>query len=496
MADATTTNTSISQYDTRFFGHPRGLATLFFTEMWERYSYYGTRALLILYMTAAVANGGLGFSVMKSGAIYGFYTAMVYLLALPGGWVADRIIGQRRAVLYGGILISAGNLFLASRTVLTFYAGLGLLMVGTGMLKPNVSTIVGQLYSADNRRRDAGFSIFYMGINLGALMSPLICGWIGERVNWRLGFVASAVGMIAGLVQYMLSRNYLGEAGLHPVVTADVENDRRQKRLGSMAVGAFLLAIVALAVVASRGLITITAETISNGLGWILIALAAAVFAWMILGKGWSLQERKRAGAILVLFIASAIFWGVYEQAGSTLNLFAERNTNRVVLGYEFPASWYQSVQPILVILFAPIYAWMWVRLSSREPSSPAKFSLGLFFVGLSFLILVVPGFRTHVSPNWLNVSYFLSVVGEMCLSPVGLSAMTKLAPARAGGFVMGVWFLSVGTGNWLAGKAGSLYETVPLPWLFGVSGGAAILAAILLAILVRPTKRLMAGVS
>jgi proton-dependent oligopeptide transporter, POT family len=491
-----TPTTASLHTDTRFFGHPRGLATLFFTEMWERYSYYGTRALLILYMTAATATGGLGFSVMKSGAIYGFYTAMVYLLALPGGWVADRIIGQRRAVLYGGILISAGNLFLASPNLATFYSGLALLMLGTGLLKPNVSTIVGQLYSPEDRRRDAGFSIFYMGINVGALISPIICGWIGERVSWRLGFIASAVGMVAGLIQYMLSGKYLGEAGLHPSSTGNLENDRKQKRAGSMTVAGLLGVIVVLAVLASRGIITITPEQISNGLGWVLIALAAAVFTWMIFGKGWSPQERKRAGAILVLFIASVIFWGVYEQAGSTLNLFAERNTNRVVMGYEFPASWYQSVQAVFVILLAPVYAWLWVRLGNREPSSPAKFSLALLFVGLSFLIMVPPAFATHVSPNWLNACYLLTVVGEMCLSPVGLSAMTKLAPARAGGFVMGVWFLSIGTGNWLAGKAGSLYEVVPLPVLFGIGSGAAVVGAIILAILVKPTKRLMSGVS
>ena len=496
MAESVTVSPTLRKYDTSFFGHPRGLATLFFTEMWERYSYYGTRALLILYMTAPASNGGLGFSVVKAGSLYGFYTAMVYLLGLPGGWVADRIIGQRRAVLYGGVLIAAGNIFLASPSVTGFYGGLALLMLGTGLLKPNVSTVVGQLYSPDDRRRDAGFSIFYMGINVGALVSPLICGWIGERVNWRLGFVASAVGMIAGLIQYMLSRNYLGQAGLHPASTGDPERDQKQRRNGSLAVAAFLLGIVLVAVLAAQGVITVTAEAISNALGWVLMALAAGVFAWMILGKGWSPQERKRAGAILVLFVASAIFWGVYEQAGSTLNLFAERNTNRVVLGYEFPASWYQSVQPILVIILAPLYAWMWVRLGSREPSSPAKFSLGLLFVGLSFLVMVPAGYGTYVSPHWLNVCYLLSVVGEMCLSPVGLSAMTKLAPARAQGFVMGVWFLSVGTGNWLAGKAGSLFEAVPLPLLFGVGGGVAVASAVLLAVLVRPAKKLMAGVS
>lgn len=465
--------------------------------MWERYSYYGTRALLILYMTSPIAHGGLGFSVVSAGSLYGFYTAMVYLLALPGGWVADRIIGQRRAVLYGGILISAGNLFLASRSVTAFYCGLGCLMIGTGLLKPNVSTMVGQLYPPEDRRRDAGFSIFYMGINLGAFISPLICGWIGERVNWRLGFVASAVGMVAGLIQYLLNSRWLGEAGLHPATTGDLDRDRRQKRLGSLAVSGFLLAIILPAILASRGVFTITADQISNGLGWILIALAAVVFAWMIFGKGWSPEERKRAAAILFFFIASAIFWGIYEQAGSTLTLFAERNTNRIVLGYEFPASWYQSVQPILVIFpFAPLFAWLWIRLGTRQPSYPTKFSLALFIVGLSFLVMVPPAYRTHVSPNWLNVCYLLSVIGEMCLSPVGLSAMTKLAPSRAQGFVMGVWFLSVGTGNWLAGKAGSLYETVPLPALFGVGGGVAIAAAVILAILVKPTKRLMAGVS
>jgi proton-dependent oligopeptide transporter, POT family len=504
MAQALAATVTVSS-DTRFFGHPRGLATLFFTEMWERYSYYGTRALLILYMTAATQHGGLGFSVVKAGSIYGFYTAMVYLLGLLGGWIADRIIGQRRAVLYGGILISGGNLFLASPSITAFYSGLALLMMGTGLLKPNVSTIVGQLYTQKDRRRDAAFSIFYMGINVGALVSPLICGWVGEKINWRWGFAVSAFGMIAGLIQYVLSARLLGEAGLHPASSGDPEQDRRQKRLGSLAIMAFLLVIVVLGLLASRGVINVTAEVISNLLGWVLIALAAAVFSWMILGKGWSPAERKRAGAIAVLFIASAIFWAVYEQAGSSLNLFAERNTDRhlwALLGlhhgedFLYPASWFQFVQPAFVLILAPIFAWLWVRLGSREPSYPSKFTLGLLFVGFSFLVMVPAAHGMNVSPHWLNVSYFLSVVGEMCLSPVGLSAMTKLAPTRAQGFVMGVWFLSVGTGNWMAGKAGSLYEIVPLPTLFGIGAAVAITAAVLLAILVQPTKRLMSGVS
>jgi len=482
--------------DTRFFGHPRGLATLFFTEMWERYSYYGTRALLILYMTAAVASGGLGFSVRKSGAIYGFYTAMVYLLSLPGGWVADRIIGQRKAVLLGGMLIAGGNFCLAAPTIGAFYAGLGLLILGTGLLKPNVSTIVGQLYRVGDKRRDAGFSIFYMGINIGALISPLICGWVGEKVNWRLGFAISTLGMVAGLIQYVLSGRYLGEAGQHPTRLEDPRRDRAEKRNAALAALVVLFILGVIVALAARGKFVLSAQSISNALGWVLLAISIAVFAWLILGKGWSLEERKRAGAILVLFAASAIFWAAYEQAGSSLNLFAERNTNRVVLGYEFPASWFQFVQPLFVILLAPAFAWLWLRLGRREPSSPAKFSIGLFFVGLSFLLLVPPAAHTGVSPNWLNACYLLSVIGELCLSPIGLSAMTKLAPARAGGFIMGIWFLSTSIGDWLAGRAGSLFESMPLPRLFGISAAVPLVAAVILALLARPTRRLMAGVA
>jgi proton-dependent oligopeptide transporter, POT family len=497
--------------DTRFFGHPRGLATLFFTEMWERYSFYGTRALLMLYMTHAIATGGLGFSDMKAGAIYGFYTATVYLLSLPGGWIADRIIGQRKAVLYGGVLIAAGDFCLAAPSIGAYYAGLGLLMIGTGMLKPNVSTMVGQLYAPGDRRRDAGFSIFYMGINIGAF-SPLLVSWIGEDVNWRLAFATSGIGMVAGLIQYLVTGKHLGEAGLRPSPSEDVAKDRGQKRAAAWIGALALLALVAVITASSKGWIVLTPEAVSNGLGGLLLAVSVAVFAWMILGKGWSLQERKRAGAILVLFIASALFWGAYEQAGSSLNLFADRNTNRYVsalvphalqplisegiLQKVYPAGWFQWVQPLFVLILAPMFAWLWIRLGRREPSSPAKFSIALVFVGLSFLILVPPASRMGVSPHWLNACYFFSVVGEMCLSPVGLSAMTKLAPARAAGFAMGIWFLSTSVGEWLAGKAGSHFGSMPLSKLFGISAVVPLAAAIVLALLVKPTKRLMSGVS
>ncbi len=480
--------------DTSFFGHPRGLATLFFTEMWERFSYYGMRALLILFMTASTDKGGLGFNVAKAGAIYGFYTAMVWLLSLPGGWVADRIIGQRRAVLYGGILIACGQFCLVSPSLWIFYSGLGLLILGTGLLKPNVSTIVGQLYAPGDPRRDSGFSIFYMGINIGAL-SPLVCSWIGERVSYRLGFGLAGIGMVAGLIQYVLGGRHLGSAGLYPVVPENMEVDRRQKRKASLGavVGIALLGLVG--VLAATGKVELTAESISNGLGVVLVIVSVAVFSWLLLGRGWSPTERKRSAAILVLFLASIVFWSAYEQAGSSLNLFAERNTNRNVLGFEFPAGWFQWVQPLFLVALAPLFAWLWLALRKREPSSPTKFSLGLLLVGLGFLILVPAASGAMVSPWWLTGTYFLHTLGELCLSPVGLSAMTKLAPVRVAGFMMGLWFVSISIGDYFAGKAASLYESMPLPTLFGTVAAFAVGGAVVLVLLIRPTVRLMSGV-
>jgi POT family proton-dependent oligopeptide transporter len=492
----TATATASPQLDTKFFGHPRGLATLFFTEMWERYSYYGTRALLILFMTASVATGGLGFGAMKAGAIYGFFTATGYLLNLPGGWFADRVLGQRRAVFLGGVFISAGNFCLAAPSITVFYAGLGLIMIGTGLLKPNVSTIVGQLYQTGDKRRDAGFSIFYMGINLGAFISPLLCGWVASKYTWRWGFAVSGVGMVLGLIQYALSGKLLGSAGLHPASTGDASRDRVQRRNGVIIAVGLLLVLIGVAALASAGIIQVTAAEISTGLGWVLLGITVAVFSWMIFGRGWTAEERKRAVAIFVLFAAAAVFWGAFEQAGSSLNLFGERNTNRHVFGYEFPAAWFQSVQPILVIIFAPVFAWLWLRLGRRDPSSPSKFSLGLIFGGLAFAIMVPAAVGMNVSLWWLVGCYFLQTVGELCLSPVGLSAMTKLAPVRVGGMVMGIWFLASSVGNWLAGKAGGLFESMPLPRLFGWVAAICLIAAVILALLIKPTKRMMSGVS
>ena len=485
--------------DRSFFGHPRGLATLFFTEMWERFSYYGMRALLILFMTAPAASGGLGFGVAKAGAVYGLYTAMVYLLSLPGGWVADRITGQRRAVLYGGALISAGQLCLAGPGLTFFYTGLVLLMLGTGLLKPNVSTIVGQLYHQGDQRRDAGFSIFYMGINVGALISPIVIGYVGERISWRLGFALAGFAMIAGLVQYVLGAKHLGSAGQYPSPAENPERDRRQKRnagIGAIAVVAILAVI---GILGAAGIVELTVEMVSNALGVVLLIIIVAVFSWLLLGKGWTVEERKRSGAVLVLFLASALFWSMFEQAGSSLNLFAERATNRNLFGFDFPASWFQFVQPALVVILAPVFAWIWLKLGRREPSSPAKFSMGLLFGGLGFLILVPAASRAAngalVSLWWLNTTYLLHTIGELCLSPVGLSAITKLAPARVAGFMMGVWFVSISVGNFLAGHAASVYESMALPTLFGTVAALGLGAAVILVFLTKPTVRLMSGI-
>ena len=485
---------TIARWDRSFFGHPRGLSTLFFTEMWERFSYYGMRAILILFMVATVAHGGLGFPTSKAGAVYGMYTSLVYIVSLPGGWLADRIMGQRRTVLWGGILIALGEYALSVPNMAAFYLGLGLIVIGTGMLKPNISTMVGSLYTEHDARRDGGFSIFYMGINLGAMIAPLICGYLGENIDWHYGFLAAGVGMTFGVIQYVLGGKYLGRVGLTAQGTA--EDMRLFKRV--LAGAAVLL--VAGIVVAATGAMEITADGISNGFGLILAAVVVLFFFWLLNAKGYTPVEKKRFRAILVLFIASTLFWSAFEQAGSTLSLFAERNTN--LHAWDFPlwglfrASYFQSFNSIFIIGIAPLFAWLWVRMRKSEPSSTGKFSIGLLFVGLGFAILIPVALGTNVSPWWLTVTYLLHTVGELCLSPVGLSAMTKLAPARIVGLMMGVWFLSISVGDYIGGRLASVYETFPLGLLFGLVAAFCIVVAAGLLLLLKPMREMMGGVN
>jgi POT family proton-dependent oligopeptide transporter len=490
----------ITEFDRSFFGHPRGLSTLFFTEMWERFSYYGMRALLILFMTASVADGGLGFDTAVAGAIYGLYTSMVYMTTLPGGWLADRLIGQRRAVLYGGILISAGHFSMAVPSVATFYLGLFLIVIGTGLLKGNVSVIVGQLYAPADTRRDAGFSIFYMGINLGAFTAPLVCGYLGQRVDWHLGFAAAGVGMVIGVVQYLAGSRYLGRAGLHPTPARSHEEFARLKSRTAWLGILVTAAIAALGVSAYTGVVPVTATRIADGAGYLLLIICVLFFGWLFISSNWTRDERKRLYAIGVFFLAAAIFWSLFEQAGSTLNLFADRDTRTTILGWSFPSSWFQSMNSLFVWSFAPVFAWLWIRLGRREPSTPVKFSLGLIFVGAGFAVLIVAARLAEdgvqVSPMWLTVVYLLHTFGELCLSPVGLSAMTKLAPARIAGLMMGVWFLASSVGNFIAGRLAGFYEAMPLPGLFTNIAVFGLVSGLLLLAVARPIRRMMGEVN
>ena len=508
---ATTAPAAPPARDTRFFGHPRGLSVLFFTEMWERFSYYGMRAILILFMTASVATGGLGFDTAKAGAIYGTYVSLVYITSLPGGWLADRFLGQRRATLYGGVLIMLGHIALAFPSLSSFYAGLGLVVLGTGLLKPNISTMVGGLYTPEDERRDAGFSVYYMGINLGAFLAPLVCGWLAQSETfreilasaglapesaWHWGFGMAAVGMFFGLIQYLSGWKHLGSAGMYPAPAESPEAAAGNRRLLRNGLILVIGAAALLAGLELTGTINITAQGVSDVLGIVLLLTTVVFFVWLFAAGRWTAEERRRLVVVLVLFIAATIFWSVFEQAGSTLNLFAQRSTRTEAFGMPFPPSWLQSVGPFSLVVFSPVFAWIWLRLGRRDPSSPAKFTLGLVCVALSFAILVIPagdamqGLR--VSPLWLVATYLLHTFGELCLSPVGLSAMTRLAPERIAALTMGVWFVALSAGNYLGGRVAALYEAFSLPQLFGVVALFAAGAAVVLALLIKPIRRML----
>jgi proton-dependent oligopeptide transporter, POT family len=469
-------------YDTSgLAGHPSGLTTLFLTEMWERLSYYGMRALLILFMTAPLAAGGLAFPTEKAAAIYGLYTASVYFTSIPGGWIADRLLGLRRAVLCGAILIALGHYSMFLNRLPFFYAGLVLIVLGTGLLKGNISAIVGSLYAPDDKRRDAGFSIFYMGINTGALMGPIICGTLGEKVGWHWGFGAAGIGMTFGIVQYVLGQHRFGSAGLLR------EKPESPAKLWGIVVAGLL------------GLATVF-YYLWDYRDYVLIVGTVALFTyfWRQAQPG---LERKRLAAIIVLFLFAMLFWGGFEQAGSSFNLFARDVTDRVIAGWEFPASWFQSVNSIFLVALAPVLTMLWAWLGRREPSSPAKFAYGLLFVGLGFLVIAgaalvsIRAGGAKVSIAWLIVLYLCHTIGELCLSPVGLSTVTKLAPQRLVGSMMGVWFLALSLGNFIGGRVAGLFETFPLPQLFGAVFLTSAFAALVLALLSKPIRRLMSGV-
>jgi POT family proton-dependent oligopeptide transporter len=503
------------QYDRSFFGHPRGLSTLYFSEMWERFSYYGMRGFLILYMSTAVSLGGLGLDRGTAAVIYGVYTSGVYLANIPGGWLADRVLGQRMAVLYGGILIAGGHYSLAIPSTLTFYLGLLLVVLGTGLLKPNISVIVGQLYAPQDVRRDAAFSLFYQGINLGAFLGPIITGFLvqderfrgmiagwGMNPNsaWHWGFGAAGVGMTFGLVQYVFGWRYLGTAGLRPPTASSPETYARAKRQAITWISVGAAVIVALAIAIATGAVLVTSGRVTTVYTIILFVVTVAIFGSLFMRAEWTPIERRRFYMILMYFIAAALFWSVFEQAGSTLNLFAVDKTRNVAPFYgEFPSVWWQSVNAILIFVLAPVFAWLWIKLGPRQPSTPAKFGLGLIGVGLGFLYLV-PGAEmtlsgVKVGVSWLFMVYFFHTLGELCLSPVGLSAMTKLAPVKVSSLVMGIWFLGASVGNFLGGQAASFYETLPLPTLLAAVSILPIMVGIGMLVFRRKLTELQGGI-
>ncbi len=477
--------------------HPRGLYTLFFTEMWERFSFYGMRALLVLFMVDSVQRDGMGLTDEVATAIYGLYTAGVYLACLPGGWAADRLFGAQRAVWYGGIAIAAGHFALAVPRVEFFFLGLILVVVGTGLLKPNISAIVGQLYPEGGARRDAGFTVFYMGINLGAAIGPLICSSLGEKVNWHYGFAAAGVGMLLGLVQFRLTAHHLGDAGKYPEKTA---TQRRDRLLFATGLGAIALVTV----LGLTGWIRLNPMAMARGTTSVILILAALYFMGLFLFAGLNAIEKRRLAVIAVLFVASAMFWSGFEQAGSSLNLFAERFTDRTIGGFETPAGWFQVFNPLFIITLAPVVAMVWVALARRgqNPSLPAKFALGLILLGGGFLVMVLASRLAldgdRVWPTWLITTYLLHSLGELCLSPVGLSSVTKLSPPRLVGQMMGLWFLATSLGNLIAGLiagevSGAAEAQMPARFLQIVLTTCG--TGLLLLIFTRPIKKLMAGV-
>jgi proton-dependent oligopeptide transporter, POT family len=477
------------------FGHPRGLATLFLTEMWERFTYYGIQSILILFLVAASGRGGLGLDDKSASDIWGLYAGGTWLLSLLGGWVADRLIGGRIAIAAGGMLITGGNALLASGGTRPFFLGLIFNALGVGLLKPNVSATVGELYPEGGSRRDAGFSIFYVGINIGSLFAPMIVPVVARRYGWHAGFGLPALGMLLGVVQFLATRRYLGRAGGAPA----------SARPRSWLVLWLLLAVVgALTTLTLSGAVTVDATALSTAVSQLVGILMGAYLLYIAFFGGLDRQERSRVFAMIALFAASTVFWMAYMQMFDSFTLFAERYTDRHVFGWLMPAGDMQMVDPFFVIALAPLFAALWVRLGRRDRdlSSPAKFAWGLLLMAAGMLIMYVAALRVvqgHVvSPLWLTATYFLTACGELCLSPVGLSSTTKLAPARFAGQTMGLWFLTIALGSFLAGQFSGDYnahDLATLPALYlKLFWWSAVAGALMLLITPR-VKRLMAGV-
>ncbi|KAL3949210.1 peptide MFS transporter [Lentilactobacillus hilgardii] len=483
--------------DTSFFGQPRGLSTLFFTEMWERFSYYGMRAILLYYMYWSVAKGGLGFEPGLAASIMSIYGSLVYLSSVVGGFISDRILGSRRTVFYGGILIMFGHIALSMPLgSIALFVSIVLITLGTGLLKPNISEMVGDLYTEYDNRRDSGFTIFVFGINFGSFISPILVGYLGQHVNFHLGFSLAAIGMFFGLLQYIRGgKKHLPSSSLYasdPLEPEDVKKLSVKFGLGVVVFALILLLMNVMGALNIGNFITL--------LSVIAVATPIIYFIIIITSKKITSTERSRVIAYIPLFIAAAIFWAIEEQGSSVLALFAANQTNNSLFGFQIPASWYQSLNPFFIMLYTPFFAWLWIKLGKKQPSSPSKFSLGLMIAGLSYLFMVIPvalfGSSAKVSPFWLIGSWAIVEVAELLISPIGLSVTTKLAPKSFESQMMSMWFLADSAAQAVNSQIVKYYTPDNEVRYFTMVAIAAVIAGILLAFLIKPIKKLMEGVN
>ncbi|MGM1033084.1 MAG: peptide MFS transporter [Bacillota bacterium] len=479
-----------------FFGNPKGLFTLFFTEFWERFSYYGMKAILVYYMYYEVSKGGLGLDEPTALALVSIYGSLVYMSGIIGGWLADRIFGTSKAVFYGGILIMLGHIVLAVPGSLPmFFVSMVLIVLGTGLLKPNVSSIVGEIYAENDERRDSGFSIFYMGINMGAFLSPFVVGTVGMDYSFHLGFGLAAIGMLIGLIVFVTTKKKnLGLAGTLPA--NPLSKNEKKKVFTKLGIAALIIAAI-IGITASAGILTI--ETFINLVGILGIVIPTLYFIFMYRSPKTTSVERSRLIAYIPLFIAAVMFWAIQEQGATILASYADKRTQLNFAGLEINPAWFQSLNPLFIITLAPVFAWLWIKLGKRQPTIPQKFSIGLVFAGLSFLVILLPvyfgGSDALVNPLWLVLSYFLVVLGELCLSPVGLSATTKLAPAAFSAQTMSLWFLASAAAQALNAQIVRFYTPQTEMAYFGVIGVASMVLGLILMVLSPKIQGYMKGI-
>ena len=479
-----------------FFGQPKGLFTLFFTEFWARVSYYGMRAILIFFMYYEVKDGGLGLDHTTANVIMSMYGALIYMSGIIGGWIADRLIGTQKSVFYGGILIMLGHIALSlPGGVTALYVSMVLIILGTGLLKPNVSSVVGDMYSANDPRRDSGFSIFYMGINLGAFISPLIVGAVQEGEGFHAGFAVAAVGMFVGLVVFMVTnKKNLGLAGIAPTNPMNAAEKKVAAR--NFSLGAIVIAVLGVIAYTTGNLNINNFSLLITALG---ILIPTVFITFMYRSPKTNADEKSRLLAYVPLFICAVMFWAIADQSATVLATFVDTRTNLTLGNFDIPASWFQSLNPLFIIACAPLFALMWTKWSERGPSTPKKFAFSLFFAGASFFVMILAitltAEGTLVNPLWVVLSFFLVVLGELLLSPVGLSATTKLAPAAFAGQTMALWFLASAAASAINAQLVKVYAVVSEVMYFGVLGALSCVIGVVILFLTPTISRAMRGI-